>query len=127
METHTTREERPHRRFFRKYRIRDGADFRRAYSRRQRASDGLLLVFGCENQLDHPRLGLSVSRKVGNAVCRNRWKRMLREAFRLARLRLPAGVDLVVIPRAAQPPSQTELQHSLVSLARRIARRLGRE
>ncbi|HVE11921.1 MAG TPA: ribonuclease P protein component [Elusimicrobiota bacterium] len=46
-----------------------------------------------------PRLGLSVSRKVGGAVRRNRLKRLIREAFRLNRARLKAGVDVVFYPR----------------------------
>ena len=83
-------------RFRREYRIRSSRDFRRAYQRRASASDQWLLVFAHPNDTAHPRLGLSVSRKVGGAVVRNRWKRLIREAFRLSRERLPKGVDLVV-------------------------------
>ena len=111
-------------RFLRAYRITRGADFQRAYQRRLTAGDDRLLVFVFPNGLAHPRLGLSVSRKVGNAVVRNRWKRCLREAFRLAREQLPCGVDLVVIPRPDAVPETKELQESLVKLTRRAAKRI---
>lgn len=47
----------------------------------------------------HPRLGITVTKKVASAVGRNRIKRMLREAFRSHREALPAGIDLVVIAK----------------------------
>jgi ribonuclease P protein component len=107
-------------------RIRRGLDFKRAYDARATAVDGLLLVFAVGNDLPHARLGLSVSRKVGGAVQRNRWKRRIRAAFRLERDALPAGVDLVVIPRAQQEPEFVELRASLVRLAERAARKIRR-
>ena len=58
-------------------------------------------------------------------MTRNRWKRLLREAFRLQRDRLPKGVDLVVIPKLSPPPSYEEVAASLVGVARRAARRIG--
>ncbi len=107
-------------------RIRRLVEFQRAYRRRCSASDNVLLVFGAENGLPHPRLGLSVSKKVGHAVARNRWKRLLREAFRLTRTQLPSGIDLVVIPRQQGPPELRTLLQSLPRLAGRVAQRLAR-
>jgi ribonuclease P protein component len=114
-----------HRRLLPEYRIRRGLDFKRAYDRRCSASDGCLLVFGCANDLPYPRLGLSVSRKVGNAVARNRWKRLIREAFRLTRPKLPLGIDFVIIPRGTEPPELNVLMESLPRLARRIEKKLS--
>src|SRR5262245_37012583 len=112
-------------RFPTRYRLRAAEDFERVYKRRSSASDGALLVYADCNGLPHPRIGLSVSRKVGGAVTRNRWKRLLREAFRLSREELPQGVDLVAIPRVSDPPPLAALQAALVRLATRAARRLA--
>lgn len=112
-------------RFLPDYHIRSGQDFRRAFHRRCRAGDGWLTVVGCENGLGHPRLGLVVSRKLGKATVRNRWKRLLREAFRLMLRELPAGVDLVVIPRPGVEPGLAILRESLPRLARQVARKLN--
>jgi ribonuclease P protein component len=112
--------------FPRQCRIRRGADFQRTYRRRCVVSDDSIVVHSCENGLDHPRLGLSVSRKVGGAVVRNRWKRLLREAFRLRRHELPAGIDLVVIPRQEVEPELARLLESLPVLAQRGLRKLQR-
>lgn len=111
-------------RFSRKYRVRHRDEFAAVYARGAYAADQVLVVNACENSLDWPRLGLSVSRKVGNAVERNRWKRLIREAFRLRRSDLPAGVDLVVRPRKGAEPSLTAILASLPRLAKQVTRRL---
>jgi ribonuclease P protein component len=106
-------------------RIKDPAHFRRAFDRKRSASDDKLIVYGVENGLAYPRLGLSVSRKrVRKAHDRNRVKRLLREAFRLSKVELPPGVDLVIVPRGAGL-SFDEARKSLPNLARAVARRLA--
>ncbi len=110
-------------RFLPKFRLKRPADFARVYEHRASVADDCLVVFAAPNGLPHPRLGLSVSRKVGGAVERNRWKRLLREAFRHRRAELPAGFDVIVIPRGRTVPPLAELQASLIRLAARAARK----
>ncbi|HUE74755.1 MAG TPA: ribonuclease P protein component [Pirellulaceae bacterium] len=112
-------------RFPKELRIRRQADFDRVYKARAYAADDVLVVNGCANGLDVPRLGLSVSRKVGSAVERNAWKRRIREAFRLARTTLPVGVDLVVRPQKGAACNFEAISRSLPALASRIARKLA--
>jgi ribonuclease P protein component len=113
-------------RFPARFRLRDGREFAAVYQARTTAGDGCLLVYGRPNDAGHARLGMSVSRKVGKAVVRNRWKRLLREAFRTSPARLPAGLDLVVIPRAAEPPPLEAIRDSLVKLSHDVRRRWDR-
>jgi ribonuclease P protein component len=81
-------------------RLSRSADFDRVIRRGRSlgAREFVLYVFPRE-EAGPPRLGLSVSRKVGGAVQRNRVKRLLREAFALEAARLPAGTDAVVVAR----------------------------
>ena len=105
-------------------RLKTPAEFERCYARKRSASDGVLLVYACENGRPHPRLGCSVSRKVGGAVVRNRYKRLFREAFRLCQHELPASVDFILIPRSGPEPTLEALKASLVKLAAQAARKL---
>ncbi len=107
--------------------LRKGADFRRAYERRRSASDPWVIVYACPNGLPYLRLGLSVSRKVGPAVRRNRLRRLYREAFRLTRHLMPTGLDLVLIPRRPDDPPLEELKKSLPRLVGQLARRLAKD
>lgn len=113
-------------RFPKAHRLKSPAEFKAVYDRKKSAADGLLVVYAGPNGLPHPRLGLSVSKKVGNAVVRARVKRLFREAFRHARAELPAGVDLIMIPRAvAVEPTHDMLRASLIRLAHQAARKLA--
>jgi ribonuclease P protein component len=111
--------------FPRLYHLRRPADFRRVYDFRRSASDRFLIVYACPNHLPYLRLGLSVSRKVGKAIQRNRLRRLYREAFRLMRPHLPTGLDLVLIPRVQEAPRLIVLQASLSRLVKQLAQRLS--
>jgi ribonuclease P protein component len=117
----------PSYRFRKAEHLRLPSEFRRVYDRRRSVSDELLIVYGCENELPHLRLGLSVSRKYGPAVRRNRLRRLYREAFRLTRHEMPAGLDLILIPRGSEEPSLEGLMLALPKLVGQLARKLARE
>ena len=107
-------------------RVRRSNDFDRVYQARCHAADDVLVVNGAATGESVTRLGLAVSRAVGNAVARNRWKRLLREAFRRCRPQLPVGFDLVARPRRGATPDLAAVQASLPRLAERIASQLRR-
>lgn len=117
--------------FPRTARILSPADFARVYDRRCSAAAGPLVLYAAprDDATANARVGLSVSRRIGNAVVRNRWKRRLREAFRLVRSRLPAGTDFVIVVRSGVPGLGAEAarrtEAAIESLAARVTGRPG--
>lgn len=115
----------PSARFLAKEHLREPSGFRRAFDRKKPASDVEMIVYAVENGLDHTRIGISIGKKkVKSAVGRNRIKRLVREAFRLNKTTIPAGVDLVVVPRGPGLTFESAMR-SFPGLARSAARRVG--
>ena len=107
-------------RFPASWRVKGRGSFSPAFEARVRESRGPLTLYGVANKRNHSRLGISIGRKAGSAVKRNRIKRMLREAFRLQQHDLPAGFDFIIVVRAHEPMSLERYQQVLLELAKRI-------
>ena len=105
-------------------RLTDFPDFDRAYRQGTAYRRKLFSVHAFPNELGTPRLGLSVSRKVGNAVTRNTVRRRLKEVFHSALPEVPGDLDLVVSARpAAAEATVRELSEEFV----RALRKLGKD
>jgi len=103
-------------------RLRHKVDFDAAYARGRRMSDTFFSVTVRANEVGTPRLGTSVAVKVaGNAVARNRLRRIVRESFRLHQRELPS-VDLVVSARpASRTAAASALRASLAALWKKVS------
>lgn len=110
------------RRFPKRLRLLRASEFERVFGARNSVGNSHFVLFGTANDVGFARLGITVSRRVGNAVARNRWKRLLREAFRLSQHELPS-LDLVFVVRASEPPTLAQLMFTISESTRRLDRR----
>ncbi|GEJ57692.1 ribonuclease P protein component [Anaeromyxobacter diazotrophicus] len=98
-------------------RLRLRREFLAVQERGRKHPAGAYLLLTLDNDRGQPRLGVTVSSRVGDAVTRNRVKRWVREAFRATAARLPP-VDLVVIARSSAPGAGLEAaRRALAALA----------
>ncbi|XZE17930.1 ribonuclease P protein component [Pirellulaceae bacterium SH449] len=116
-----------------KFRIKSRLDFDRVFREGVVVADNVLVLHAIPRRIDRPdpprlefpRLGLSVSKRVGNAPTRNKWKRLIREAFRKQRIEFPP-LDIVVRPKKGAEPVYEAIYASLPTLVARAQSRIAR-
>lgn len=85
------------------YRLKERSAFSRVYARKKSFVTDLVVVYILPNRLQTTRIGFSVSKKLGNAVVRNRVKRLLREACKQLLPQIVMGYDVVIVARRNAP------------------------
>jgi len=102
-------------------RLRRPEEFRRVWSAGRSWAHTSFILWALQNDLDHVRVGITASRKVGNAVARNRARRLLREATRRLYPHIAPGWDLVLVARptlvTVKEPQVENALRSILTLA----------
>ncbi|MFO7570736.1 MAG: ribonuclease P protein component [Smithellaceae bacterium] len=105
-------------------RVTQKSGYRTIYEQGVRRSSRFFTIITCGNTLGRKRLGITVTKKAGNAVKRNRIKRLIREFFRRNRDLFPQGHDVVVMARKNMPP--LTYQDTCKELTKLFEREAGR-
>ena len=94
-------------------------DFQTVYRKGKSYANKYMVMYILENNSCTNRLGISVSKKVGNSVVRHRLTRLIREIYRLQESRFQRGLDIVVVCRAsANGKSYLDLESALIHLGK---------
>lgn len=99
--------------------LKRNSDFQRVYREGKSYANRYLVLYVLQNQTERNRLGISVSKKVGNSVVRHRMARLIRESYRLQEDMFNSGLDMVVIARvSAKDRSMREIESALLHLGK---------
>ena len=99
--------------------LKKNQDFQNVYKNGISYANRYLVMYVLENQTDRNRIGISVSKKVGNSVIRHHLTRLIREGYRLQEDMFNSGLDMVVIARAsAKDRSMKEIESALLHLGK---------
>ncbi len=99
--------------------LKKNQDFRNVYGKGKSRANKYLVMYVLENGTGRNRLGISVSKKVGNSIVRHRLTRLIRESYRLQEERYRCGLDIVVIARTgAKERNYHEIDSAMLHLGR---------
>ena len=99
--------------------LKKSKDFQKVYNKGNSYANRLLVMYVLENHTDKNRLGISVSKKVGNSVIRHHLTRLIREGYRLQEDMFNSGLDMVIIARpGAASIGYEEAESALLHLAK---------
>ena len=99
--------------------LKRNADFQNVYKNGKSYANRHLVLYVLDNQPGHNRLGISVSKKVGNSVVRHRVTRLIRESYRLSEEHFRCGYDIVVIARtSAKDKNYHDVESALIHLGK---------
>jgi len=97
--------------------LKKNSDFKEVYCTGKSYANKYLVMYIRNNDLNVNRLGISVSKKVGNSVIRHRITRLIREGYRLSEDKIKIGYDIIVVARVgAKGKSYSEIESALTHL-----------
>ena len=97
--------------------LKKNRDFQNVYSKGRSYANRMLVMYVLDNHTENNRLGISVSKKVGNSVIRHRITRLIRESYRLQEDMFNSGLDIVVIARStARNADYHQIESALMHL-----------